>query len=126
MGEVILEMKNIIKDFPGVRALDEVNFEARSGELLALVGENGAGKSTTLRILLGLARPDRGGGQLTKKRSLVAAPQHRWPLGFLLRLSAQAHRDRIGAVPLFHLPKHTGTRGFRAAGSNGHLQNHPG
>ncbi len=54
MSEVILEMKDIIKDFPGVRALDHVNFQARRGEVLALVGENGAGKSTLMKVLSGV------------------------------------------------------------------------
>jgi len=54
MAEVILEMKNIIKDFPGVRALDNVNFTLEQGEVLALVGENGAGKSTLMKVLSGV------------------------------------------------------------------------
>ncbi|MFO1073659.1 MAG: sugar ABC transporter ATP-binding protein [Geminicoccaceae bacterium] len=54
MSEVVLRMQNIVKDFPGVRALNNVNFEARSGELLALMGENGAGKSTLMKVLSGV------------------------------------------------------------------------
>jgi D-xylose transport system ATP-binding protein len=54
MSEVVLRMEHIVKEFPGVRALDNVNFEARSGEVLALMGENGAGKSTLMKVLGGV------------------------------------------------------------------------
>ncbi len=54
MSEYILEMKNITKLFPGVRALDEVNLQVKEGEIHALVGENGAGKSTLMNVLSGV------------------------------------------------------------------------
>lgn len=54
MAEFILEMNNITKLFPGVRALDNVNLRVRNGEIHALVGENGAGKSTLMNVLGGI------------------------------------------------------------------------
>lgn len=54
MGNNILEMINISKEFPGVKALDNVNFKVKKGEIHCLVGENGAGKSTLMKILSGV------------------------------------------------------------------------
>ena len=54
MAKVILEMKNITKTFPGVKALDNVNLKVEEGEIHALVGENGAGKSTLMNVLSGI------------------------------------------------------------------------
>lgn len=53
MSDYILEMKNITKEYPGVRALDHVNLQVERGEIHALVGENGAGKSTLMNVLSG-------------------------------------------------------------------------
>lgn len=54
MAKILLEMKNITKEFPGVKALDNVNLKVEEGEIHALVGENGAGKSTLMNVLSGI------------------------------------------------------------------------
>ena len=54
MTDYILEMRNITKEYPGVRALDNVNLQVRRGEIHSLVGENGAGKSTLMNVLSGI------------------------------------------------------------------------
>lgn len=57
---IVLEMKGITKQFPGVLANDNISFDVRKGEIHALVGENGSGKSTLMNILYGLYQADRG------------------------------------------------------------------
>ncbi|MEA5004505.1 MAG: sugar ABC transporter ATP-binding protein [Christensenella sp.] len=60
MSEFILEMKGIVKEFPGTLALDHVDFSVRPGEIMALIGENGAGKSTLMNVLMGIHQPNEG------------------------------------------------------------------
>src|SRR3954447_1857347 len=56
----LLRMRGIVKDFPGVRALDGVDLEVRAGEVHCLLGQNGAGKSTLIKVLAGAHQPDAG------------------------------------------------------------------
>ena len=65
--DLVLEMRDIRKEFPGVVANDRVSFDVRRGEVHALLGENGAGKSTLMNILYGLYRPDGGEIRLNGK-----------------------------------------------------------
>jgi ribose transport system ATP-binding protein len=67
----LLEVRNILKHFPGVQALDGVSLHVGSGEVLAIVGENGAGKSTLMKILAGIHRPD--GGEILMDGQPIAA-----------------------------------------------------
>lgn len=60
MPEYILEMENIVKNFPGVKVLQGVTLRIRAGEVHALMGENGAGKSTLMKILMGIYTADEG------------------------------------------------------------------
>ena len=59
-NNVVLSMRNINKSFPGVRALQNVDFTLRKGEIHALMGENGAGKSTMIKVLTGVYPKDSG------------------------------------------------------------------
>jgi ribose transport system ATP-binding protein len=75
----LLALSNISKSFPGVRALDSVELAVESGEVVALIGENGAGKSSLMKILAGIHQPDSGmiriGGEVTPLRSPRDAAQ---------------------------------------------------
>ena len=75
-----LEVRGLVKHYPGVKALDGVDLVVRQNEVLGLAGENGAGKSTLLKALVGLVRPDRGQilvrGEEVRLRSVVEAADH--------------------------------------------------
>ena len=74
MGKAVLELKGITKTFPGVTALSGVQFELQRGEIHALMGENGAGKSTFIKIITGVHQPDEGTIHLEGKDVRFAAP----------------------------------------------------
>ena len=69
MANILLEMRNITKTFPGVKALDNVNLKVEQGEIHALVGENGAGKSTFIKTLTGVHQPD--GGEIILQKAVA-------------------------------------------------------
>lgn len=57
---LVIDMRNITKEFPGIKANDQVNLQLKQGEIHALLGENGAGKSTLMSVLFGLYQPEEG------------------------------------------------------------------
>jgi ribose transport system ATP-binding protein len=73
-SQPLLEMRNISKSFPGVRALNDVSLQLNRGDVLALVGENGAGKSTLIKVLGGAHTPDGGELYLDGRRVRLSTP----------------------------------------------------
>ncbi len=80
----MLELRKITKDFSGIRAVDDVSFRARKGEVTGYLGPNGSGKSTTMKMITGLIEPSAGGVLFD------SAPIQRDPM---------AYRQRMGYVP---------------------------
>ncbi|QEN05197.1 ATP-binding cassette domain-containing protein [Thiospirochaeta perfilievii] len=77
----ILQMENITKDFPGVKALDSVHLNVFKGEVMALLGENGAGKSTLMKILSGVYENEKGSILLKDKSIQITSPKNAMDLG---------------------------------------------
>ena len=80
-SELFLQMRGIVKEFPGVCALDHVDFEVRKGEIMGLVGENGAGKSTLVKVLSGAYRQDAGSVFIEGKHVKIPNPAAALELG---------------------------------------------
>lgn len=80
-GGVVVELKGIVKRFPGVVANDHVDIDVRSGEIHALLGENGAGKTTLMNILYGLYRADEGTITVKGRQVTLGSPKDAIDLG---------------------------------------------
>ena len=78
---LIVEMRDIVKAFPGVLALNSVNFQLRPGEVHVLLGENGAGKSTLIKVMSGAYRTDAGEILIDGEKVSIATPQDALDLG---------------------------------------------
>jgi ribose transport system ATP-binding protein len=81
MPDVLLQLEGISKSFPGVRALDNVQFELQRGEVHALVGENGAGKSTLMKVIAGVYPKDSGRILFNGKEVEIPNPRAAQQLG---------------------------------------------
>ncbi len=81
MSAALLEMKDISKEFPGVKALDHVTIQVNSSEILALLGENGAGKSTLMKVLAGVHQPNNGQIYINGDPVTIEGPKHSQNLG---------------------------------------------
>src|SRR5690242_4146437 len=79
-----LAVEGVVKSFPGVRALDGVGFDCRSGEIHGLVGENGAGKSTLMRILAGVHAADAGRVLVGGREVRLAGPEDARAIGIAM------------------------------------------
>src|ERR1700709_166729 len=69
-GDLLLDFAHVSKIFGGVRALQDVSFDVRPGEVLCLAGENGCGKSTLIKIISGVHQPEKGATMLFDGRSI--------------------------------------------------------
>ena len=87
-----IELRGIVKRFPGVLANDHISLAVEEGEIRALVGENGAGKTTLMRILYGLYQPDEGEIYLSGERQVFRSPMDSSTLARPRRWSSMRQR----------------------------------
>lgn len=113
-SEYILKAEGIIKDFPGVRALDNVDFNLLPGEVHALLGENGAGKSTLVKILTGVYNKDKGTVWVNNEPVVFQSPLDAMHLGISVihqELNLVPHLDVARNIYLGRFPYKWGVLG---------------
>ncbi|MEM7694638.1 MAG: sugar ABC transporter ATP-binding protein [Pseudomonadota bacterium] len=104
----ILSLSGISKRFPGVKALDDVSFDLAPGSVTALIGENGAGKSTIVKILTGIYTPDEGTVSVAGAAQRFASPKDAWGAGIAAIHQETVMFDELSVsenVFMGHMPK---------------------
>ena len=72
-SQYVIEMLHITKEFPGIKANDDITLQLKKGEIHALLGENGAGKSTLMSVLFGMYQPEEGAYGVLKRLEELAS-----------------------------------------------------
>ena len=86
----VLEVRSVSKSFPGVKALDNVSFAINKGEVVGLIGENGAGKSSFLKVLNGIYQPDEGSVLVNGQPMTITSPRHAFDSGIAMVFQEQS------------------------------------
>jgi rhamnose transport system ATP-binding protein len=90
VSDPILTLTGVSKSFPGVRALHDISLSLKPGRVTALIGENGAGKSTIVKILTGIYRPDAGEIRVGGEQKHFSSPRDAWAAGI-----AAIHQETV-------------------------------
>jgi len=115
-GDVLLETREVVKDFGGLRAVDRVSFTLRRGELRCLIGPNGAGKSTFFKLLAGLLRPSAGTIRFKQADVTQLAPHEIARAGIGIKFQVPRVYDELPVAENFWLAAH-----FRRPGADTRL-----
>ena len=116
----VLRLTDVVKTFPGVRALDGVQLEVRAGEVHCLLGQNGAGKSTLIKVLSGVHRPDEGHVEWLGESVSFANPQAAMKAGIATIYQELDLVDDLNVAENIFLGHEPRRAGFVQRGRDGH------
>ena len=98
MSENIIDVSNISKSFAGRKVVDNLSLSVAQGEVFGLLGHNGAGKSTTIEMILGIKKPDGGSAQILEKDAAASRKEVFEKVGVQLQSSAYQATIKVGEI----------------------------
>jgi inositol transport system ATP-binding protein len=101
-----LQLRHISKSFPGVKALDDVNFNVKKGTVHSIIGENGAGKSTLMKIINGMEMANQGEVLVFGKKAEISSPKVAKNLGIAMIFQELVYVPNLTVGENFFIGKH--------------------